>query len=115
MRKKTAVLLLTVLVALPAMAGKKDQGSTTLKDFQPAGTTEKNHKHQQYDFIFDVPTAEYTCRSKEGAKLNAIDWPVGSQISYQIENNKGQVKNQKNKKVDCTIMRVDPIKPMTPQ
>jgi hypothetical protein len=115
MRKNTCILLLTVLAALPASAGQKEQGKTVLKDFQPAGTTEKNHKHQQFDFIFDAPNAEYTCRSKEGSKLKAIDWPVGSEISYEINKDKGKIKNQKGKSVDCTIMRVDPVKPGNPQ
>lgn len=111
MRNTTAMLLLLALAALPASADKKDQGSTTLKDFQPAGTTNKKHKHQQFDFVFDVPTAEYTCRSKEGDKLKAIDWPVGTQINYEIDKDKGKVKNLKGKKVDCTIVRVDPVGP----
>jgi len=115
MRNKTAILLLVLATALPASADKKQQGSATLKDFQPAGTTDKKHKHQQFDFIFDVPTAEYTCRSKEGDKLKAIDWPVGTTISYEIDKDKGKVKNDKGKKVDCTIMRVDPVKSANPQ
>jgi len=115
MRKTTGILLLIVLAALPALAGKKEQGKATLKDFQPAGTTDKKHKHQQFDFIFDVPTAEYTCRSSEGSKLKAIDWPVGTEISYEIDKEKGKLKSQAGKKTDCTIMRVDPVKPAPPQ
>lgn len=115
MRKTTCILLLTVLAALPASAGNKQQGTASLKDFQPAGTTDKKHKHQQFDFVFDAPSAEYTCRSKEGDKLKAIDWPVGSQITYELDNDKGKVKNDKGKKVECTIMRVDPIKPAATQ
>ncbi len=116
MRNTTAILLLSALVALPALADKKEQGSTNLKDFQPAGTTDKKHKHLQFDFVFDAPTAEYTCRSKEGDKLKAIDWPVGAQISYEIDKDKGKVKNLKGKKIDCTVVRVDPVRPVaTPQ
>lgn len=115
MRNTTAILLLILLTALPASADKKEQGTTSLKDFQPAGTTDKKHKHQQFDLIFDAPNAEYTCRSKEGDKLKAIDWPVGSGISFEINKDKGKVKNQKGKSVDCTIMRVDPIKSVNPQ
>ena len=115
MRNATAIMLLILLTALLASADKKEQGTTSLKDFQPAGTTDKKHKHQQFDFIFDAPNAEYTCRSKEGAKLKAVDWPVGSEISFEINKDKGKVKNQKGKNVDCTIMRVDPVKPANPQ
>jgi predicted small secreted protein len=110
MRKTTGTLLLVLLTALPSSAGNKVQGAGTLRDFQPAGTTDKKHKHQQFDFFFDASGNQYTCRSSEGAKLKAIDWPVGSQITYEINKNKGKVKNDKGKNVDCTVMRVEPAK-----
>ena len=73
---------------------------------QPAGTTDKHHKHQQYDFTFDAQTHEYTCRSKEGDKINATDFVVGSNIDYQVKGNKGKVKGSTGKEVSCTIVRV---------
>jgi hypothetical protein len=51
MRRLILVILLT-MVALSAIAATKDTGTTVLKDVQPAGTTDKKHKHQQYDLSF---------------------------------------------------------------
>lgn len=107
MRKSMVALLAVLAFALPATAGNKVKGSSTLKDFQPAGTTDKKHKHQQFDFIFVASGTQYTCRSKEGDKLKATDFPVGSDIAYEVNGNKGKVKNQSGKQVSCTIMRVE--------
>ena len=106
MRKVHWVVLLAAIVALSAFAGTKESGTTTLKDVQPAGTTDKKHKHQQYDFTFDSSTHEYTCRSNEKAKLNATDFVVGTSIQYQVNGNKGKVKSSTGKEVSCTIVRV---------
>ena len=105
--KQIAVLLLGLLCVLPATAGDKLTGTTSLKDFQPAGTTSKKHKHQQFDFTFDASGTEYTCRSAEGSKLKATEFPVGSDITYEVDKDKGQVKNASGKKVKCTMMRVE--------
>jgi|HubBroStandDraft_1064217.scaffolds.fasta_scaffold00098_40 hypothetical protein len=52
MRKSSAVALLVMAFAITAMAAKIE-GITTLKDFQPTGTTDKKtHKNQQYDLSF---------------------------------------------------------------
>ena len=112
MRFSKSILIVALLCSsLPTFAAQKQKGSTTLKDFQPAGTTDKKHKHQQFDFTFDASGTEYVCRSSEGTKLNAIDWPVGSDISYEVEKDKGKLKNAKGKEVGCTVMRVEAIKP----
>jgi hypothetical protein len=55
-----ALLLLTLSVPL-AMA-KKDKGTTTLKDVQPAGLTSKENENQQFDFSFDASGMSYVCR-----------------------------------------------------
>jgi hypothetical protein len=111
MRASKGVLALALLCSLPAMAGDKPKGATTLKDLQPAGTTDKNHKHQQFDLTFDASGTEYVCRTSEDAKLKATEWPVGDNITYEIDNDKGKVKNSKGKKVDCKVMRVEALKP----
>ena len=114
MRKWTTTLLM-VMCSLPAMAGDKQSGKTTLKNFEPAGTTDKKqHKHQQFDFTFEASGTQYTCRSSEGTKLKAVDWPVGDNISYEINKDKGKVKNSKGKQVDCTMMRVQAVQPEAP-
>jgi gentisate 1,2-dioxygenase len=107
MRKPYPILLLALACALPAAGSDKQTGTTTLKDFQPAGTTDKKHKHQQYDFTFVASGTQYTCRTKEKEKLKATDFPVGSDISYEVDKNKGKVKNQSGREESCTVVRVD--------
>ena len=105
--RKLMIASLLILVALPLAAGTKDKGKTTLKDVQPAGTTEKNHKHLQYDLSLSTPTGkDYTCRTKENEKPKATEMVVGSDISYEINGNKGKIKLANGKDLDCTIVRV---------
>ena len=106
MRKPTAVIAILLFLATVAFAAK-EQGSTTLKDVQPAGTTDKKHKKQQYDLSFTSTTNDYTCRTNEKDKVNATDWVVGSPINYKINGNKGEIRNtQSNKCVKCLVVRV---------
>jgi hypothetical protein len=108
MRKRNVVLLVVLTVVFSAAArGDKQKGNGTLKDFQPAGTTDKKNKTQQFDFTFDTADHEYTCRAK--SKIKAVDYPVGSQITYEIDNDKGKVKNTKGKETSCTIVRVEQL------
>ena len=107
MRKPVVGLLVVLAFVLPARAGNKLKGTCPLKDFQPAGTTDKKHKHQQFDFMFVASGTQYTCRSKEGDKVKATDFPVGSDITYEVDKDKGQVKSRSGKKVSCTVVRVE--------
>jgi len=100
------ILSLAFCLSGTALAAQKETGTTKLVNVEPAGTTEKHHKHQQYDFTFDAQTHEYTCRSKEGDKINATDFVVGSNIDYQVKGNKGKVKSSSGKQVSCTVVRV---------
>lgn len=47
--------------------------------FQKGSLTEaitgKNNKHQQFDSTFDASGTQYTCRSPEGKKLKATEFP----------------------------------------
>lgn len=96
-----------LMLTVSAVAGSKDTGKTTLKDFQPAGTTDKKHKNQQYDLSFVTQSGKnYTCRTPEKKKMNATDFVVGSDLSYEVSGNKGKVKTSSGKQVDCTIVRV---------
>lgn len=107
MRKTLALTVIFLCLAGMATAAKKEQGSTSLKDIQPAGTTDKKHKKQQYDLSFASSTNDYTCRTNEKDKVNATDWVVGSAINYKVSGNKGEVKNtQSNKDVKCMVVRV---------
>ena len=52
MRKTIALIVIVLFLAGMALAANKESGSTTLTNVQPAGTTDKQHKKQQYDLIF---------------------------------------------------------------
>jgi len=105
--RRMLVLTLGVLFAMNSFAGSKDAGTTVLKDVQPAGTTGKNHKHQQYDLtLLNSSGKEYTCRTNEKDNVKATDFEVGSSVSYEFKDNKGKVKSANGKKVDCTVVRV---------
>src|SRR5262252_7917198 len=107
MRKYLALTMIVLFLVGLALAANKESGSTTLTNVQPAGTTDKKHKKQQYDLTFTSPTNDYTCRTNENEKVNATDWVVGSTISYKINGNKGEIKNtQSNKNVKCLVVRV---------
>jgi hypothetical protein len=104
--RKLCIFALAIAITVPAFASPKESGTTKLKDAQPAGTTDKSHKKQQYDFTFDSATHEYTCRSNEKDKVNATDFVVGSDIQYQVQGNKGKVKSANGKQVGCMVVRV---------
>jgi uncharacterized protein YcfJ len=107
MRKGSTIALFIVTLAITAAAGSKIEGTTALKDFQPAGTTEKKtHKNQQYDLSFAASGKQYTCRTVEKESLKATDFVVGSDVKYEINGDKGKVKNASGKQVECTVMRV---------
>ena len=100
-------LAIGLILTVSAIAGSKDVGKTTLKDFQPAGTTDKKHKNLQYDLSFVTQSGkDYMCRTKENAKIKATDFVVGSDMTYEVNGNKGKVKVSNGKQVDCTIVRV---------
>jgi uncharacterized protein YcfJ len=107
MRRGNTIALFVLAAAITATAGPKFEGTTTLKDFQPTGTVEKKtHKNQQYDLSFAAEGKQYTCRSVEKESLKATDFVVGSDVQYEINGDKGKVKNASGKKVECTVMRV---------
>jgi hypothetical protein len=109
MHKWKVAPLLILMCALTANAGDKQKGTATLKDLQTTGTTDKKHKNQQYDFTFVVTSKEYTCRTHEKTKLNATDYVVGDNITYQIDSNKAKIKNTAGKETKCTIVRVQSV------
>jgi hypothetical protein len=107
MRKTFVLIVMVLFLAGMALAANKEQGGTTLTNVQPAGTTDKQHKKQQYDLSFASSTNDYTCRTNENVKVNATDWVVGSNISYKVNGNKGEVKSAASgKSVKCMIVRV---------
>jgi hypothetical protein len=111
MRFSKSVLVLVLLGSLPAMAGDKQKGAATLKDFQPAGTTDKNQKKQLFDLTFDAPGGEYVCRTKNDDKIKATEWPVGGNITFELDDDKAKLKSSRGKKLECKVVRVEAIKP----
>jgi hypothetical protein len=108
MRRWMAVLLLTMAGVLTAGAAKKNAGTTTLKDLQPAGTTDtKEKKNQQYDFIFEASGNHYTCRTSPKTSVKAIEFVVGSEVKYELDGDKAKLKTTAGKEVKCTVVRVE--------
>ena len=115
MRKVIALFVIILSTVSLALAAKKESGSTTLKDVQPAGTTDKKHKKQQLDLSFASFTNDYTCRTNENEKVQATDFVAGTTVNYKIDGNKGQVKSTSSgKNVKCTLVRVAAVT-ATPQ
>jgi len=112
MGKTLALAFLSIFLCVVVVAADKEAGNTTLKDVQPAGTTDKKHKKQQYDLTFVTSKHEYTCRTNENEKVKATNFVVGTGITYKIDGNKGQVKStQSGKNVKCTLVRVGAVTP----
>lgn len=107
MRKTLTLIVIALFLAILAFAANKESGSTTLKDVQPAGTTDKKHKKLQFDLSFTTSKNEYICRTNENEKVQATQFVVGTTVNYKIDGNKGQVKSMSSGKgVKCTIVRV---------
>jgi hypothetical protein len=114
MCKRSAIALFVMIVAIAATAGTKIEGITALKDFQPTGTTDKkSHKNQQYDLSFAASGRQYTCRTVEKESLKATDFVVGDNVKYEINGDKGKLKNTGGKQIECTIVRVADV-PLAP-
>lgn len=106
MHKTLTAVMLACMVAVPASASSKFKGKTTLKDVQTTGSPDKNHKHQQYDLLFDTKDKSYTCRTDGNHSMNATDFVVGTQIKYEVDDKEGTLKTTDNKEVKCKIVRV---------
>jgi hypothetical protein len=103
----SAVLGIAIVgLTLPSFADKIKVDST-LKDSQPHGVKDKEHKHQAYDLFFDAQGKTYTCRTDSGDSMKATDFVVGSPIHLEIDGNKVKIKTPANKKVECEIVRAE--------
>ncbi len=106
--RKIAALCLVFAVSIPLIAGNKESGTTTLKDLQPAGTTDKKKKNQQYDLHFTSSSGkEYTCRTSHNKSIKATDFVVGGAVTYKIKDDKATIKTPAGKELSCTIVRVE--------
>jgi hypothetical protein len=109
MRKAPLAACLLFAISLPAFAAKKLEGKMTLKDLQPYGTTDKEHKHQAYDLSFLTEGKHYTCRTDPKKSMNATDFVVGTEMNYKIDGNKAEIKTNEGKSVQCKIVRVEAV------
>jgi hypothetical protein len=103
----TAIVALAAIAATLSASAAKLNGSAALRDLQPFGTTDKEHKHQAYDLSFDAEGHSYTCRTDPKKSIDATEFVVGSQINYEIDKNKAKIKAPQNKKLECKIVRVE--------
>jgi hypothetical protein len=106
MHKVTLTASLVLAMAVSASASKII-GSTTLKDSQPVGTIDKDAKYQAYDLFFQSAGQQYTCRTNPKKPINTTDFVIGSDIQYEIDENRATIRTPKGKKVDCKIVRVE--------
>jgi hypothetical protein len=102
-----AVLLLGVCV--PFAMAKKDKGTTTLNDVQPAGTPDKKNKNQQFDFSFDASGMSYVCRTSYKTKVKVTEFVVGSSVTYELDEHEAKLKNTSGKQVKCNVVRVEKL------
>jgi hypothetical protein len=114
--RRSITLTLLMMISLNAVAATKDSGTTTLKEIQPAGTTDKKQKHQRYDLSFvSSKGMDYTCRTGEKTSVKATDFVVGSTLKYQVNGDKAKVKTSAGKEVSCVIVRVANAAPTAPK
>ena len=107
--RKAVLAFLVITSVVPALADKKIQGSTVLKDSQPAGIKGKDQKHQAYDLSFNTTDKAYTCRTDPNKSTNATDFVVGSNVNYEIDGQKVKIKTSEGKQVECKIVRVEAV------
>lgn len=109
MQRLTAITIVGTLAAIFATSAfaEKIKGDTALKDFQPYGTPDKEHKHQGYELLFSAQDKGYTCRTDPKKSVDATEFIVGSQIHYEIDKNKAKIKTADKKEVECKIVRVE--------
>ena len=110
MRYMYSVLVLILLCTSLAIA-KKESGTATLKDLQPAGTTDKKNKNQQYDFFFEASGMNYVCRTSYKTEMKATDFVVGTTLRYELNDHKGKIKSESGKQVKCEVVRVEKVQP----
>lgn len=107
--RKLVLAYALIIMSIPAMADKKLQGTTTLKDSQPVGTPDKHHKHQAYDLSFATADRAYTCRTDPNKSMNATDFVVGTNVKYEIDGKKAKIRTPEGKQVECKVVRVEAV------
>jgi len=113
--RKAALAFLVLAMAVPALADKKIQGTTTLKDSQPTANPPEKKKHQTYDLTFNATDKAYTCRTNPDKSMNATDFVVGGDIRYEIDGQKVKLKTAQGKQVECKVVRVEAVPAPVPK
>jgi hypothetical protein len=89
------------------VAYAKSWDPATLTDVQPLTAPTKQNKHQGYDLLVTDKGQTYTCRYNGKGSFKPTDFPVGSQVQFKLNGQKGEVKNQAgNSNAKCAIVRV---------
>jgi uncharacterized protein YcfJ len=57
---------------------------------------------------------QYTCRSIEKESLKATDFVVGSDVRYEVNGDKGKLKNATGKQLECMVVRVAEVPAAAP-
>ena len=90
--------VLVLVLCVPYAMAKKDKGTTTLRDVQPAGTTDKKNKNQQFDFFFDASGMSYVCRTSHDTKLKGTDFVVDTNLRDEMDEHRESSKMPPAKK-----------------
>src|ERR1700745_1360673 len=101
--------VLLLVLCVPYAMAKKEKGTTTLKDVQPAGTTDKKNNNQQFDFSFAASGMSYVGATSHDTKLKATEFVVGTNLTYEMDEHKGKLKNASGEQVKCTVVRVEKL------
>ena len=103
--KKIVSIAAMSLMVLPVFASKRtEQGS--IQDLQPTNFAVAKKKHQQFDFSIITAGRSYGCRTPANKKISAVDFVVGSPITFLSDGKSGEVKTNQGKSAKCLITRV---------
>jgi hypothetical protein len=102
-------LVVVAAVALGSgIAYAKDWDTATLKDVQPLTAPTKHEKHQGYDLVIGDKGENYTCRYDGKGSFKPTDYPVGSQVTFKLDGQKGKVRDMAgHHQVSCRVVRVE--------
>ncbi|MGI8771562.1 MAG: hypothetical protein ACR2JE_08995 [Acidobacteriaceae bacterium] len=103
--------LLAMVAALSPASGRayaKTWDTATLKDVQPLTAPSKHDKHQGYDLSISDNGEVYTCRYDGKGSFKPTDYPVGSQVTFNLNGQKGKMRDMAGQhQVSCRVVRVE--------
>jgi hypothetical protein len=84
---------------------------TDVRPLAPPSNAKKENKHQQYDLVVTDKGETYTCRYDGKGSFKPTEFPVGSNVRFQLNGQKGEVKNERgDSSAKCKIVRVEVAK-----